>query len=212
MGTRGNTSSRWNPCVGRASCGPDRVRRIRGVAGPGPMGTRGRPRATAHPRPCGGQLDRYAAAQRRPGRGRVPMPHVPAMDAAGELEQIGGGVSTDLPVGEHVMAIVLPHGAHAPTPNGSLSPAESAVRVPAGATDAEPASLRLNGPTVRPALHVCSTSRRVRPSRSPERRRGWWLRRPTGESRRSADDRRRGPARRGARQGTGRRCRAPAWE
>jgi NADPH2:quinone reductase len=42
----------------------------------------------------------------------VPPPYVPGMDAAGVLEQIGEGVSTDLRVGEHVMAIVLPSGAH----------------------------------------------------------------------------------------------------
>src|SRR6516165_11532941 len=41
----------------------------------------------------------------------VPPPHVPGMDAAGVLAQVGEGVETDLAVGDHVMAIVLPWGA-----------------------------------------------------------------------------------------------------
>lgn len=40
----------------------------------------------------------------------IPPPYVPGMDAAGILDQIGAGVSTDLQVGDHVMAIVVPHG------------------------------------------------------------------------------------------------------
>jgi NADPH:quinone reductase len=84
----------------------------------------------------------------------VPMPHVPGMDAAGVLEQIGEGVVTDLKIGEHVMAIVLPNGAHGAYAERIVVPAESAVRVPAGATDAEAASLPMNGLTARLALDV----------------------------------------------------------
>ena len=42
----------------------------------------------------------------------IPPPYVPGMDAAGVLEQIGEGVSTDLQVGDDVMAIVVPSGSH----------------------------------------------------------------------------------------------------
>jgi NADPH:quinone reductase-like Zn-dependent oxidoreductase len=84
----------------------------------------------------------------------VPMPHVPGMDAAGVLEEIGEGVVTDLKVGDHVMAIVVPHGAHGAYAERIVVPAESAVRVPAGATDAEAASLPMNGLTARLALDV----------------------------------------------------------
>ena len=42
----------------------------------------------------------------------IPPPYVPGMDAAGVLEQIGEGVSTDLRVGDHVMAIVVPNASH----------------------------------------------------------------------------------------------------
>ncbi|HWE55933.1 MAG TPA: alcohol dehydrogenase catalytic domain-containing protein, partial [Acidimicrobiales bacterium] len=65
-----------------------------------------------------------------------PPPYVPGMDAAGVLDAIGPGVDTDLRVGDHVMAIVVPKG-----PRGGYSellvvPADSVARVPAGATDA----------------------------------------------------------------------------
>jgi NADPH:quinone reductase len=82
----------------------------------------------------------------------VPPPYVLGMDAAGVLEQIGEGVSTDLRVGEHVMAIVVPGGAHGAYAERIVAPAESVVRVPAGASDAEAASLLLNGLTARLAL------------------------------------------------------------
>jgi NADPH2:quinone reductase len=84
----------------------------------------------------------------------VPMPHVVGMDAAGVLEQIGEGVSTDLRVGEHVMAIVVPNGAHGAYAERIVVPAESVARVPAGATDAEAASLPMNGLTARLALDL----------------------------------------------------------
>jgi NADPH:quinone reductase-like Zn-dependent oxidoreductase len=84
----------------------------------------------------------------------VPMPHVPGMDAAGVLEEIGEGVVTDLKVGDHVMAIVVPHGAHGAYAERIVVPAESAVRVPAGTTDAEAASLPMNGLTARLALDL----------------------------------------------------------
>jgi len=84
----------------------------------------------------------------------VPMPHVPGMDAAGVLEEIGEGVVTDLNLGDRVMAIVVPHETHGAYAEQIVVPAESAARVPAGATDAEAASLPMNGLTARLALDV----------------------------------------------------------
>ena len=81
-------------------------------------------------------------------------PYVPGMDAAGVLEQIGEGISTDLRIGEHVMAIVVPSGAHGAYAERIVVPAESVVRVPAGATDAEAASLPMNALTAHLALDV----------------------------------------------------------
>jgi NADPH:quinone reductase len=84
----------------------------------------------------------------------IPPPYVPGMDAAGELDQIGPGVSTDLHVGDRVMAIVVPHGSHGGYSELLVVPAESAARVPAGASDAEAATLPMNGLTTRQALDM----------------------------------------------------------
>jgi NADPH:quinone reductase len=84
----------------------------------------------------------------------IPPPYVPGMDAAGVLEQIGAGVSTDLKVGDHVMAIVVPRGSHGAYSERIAVPAESVARVPAGATDAEAATLPMNGLTTRQALDL----------------------------------------------------------
>jgi NADPH:quinone reductase-like Zn-dependent oxidoreductase len=84
----------------------------------------------------------------------IPPPYVPGMDAAGVLEQIGVGASTDLRVGDHVMAIVVPHGTHGAYSERIVVPAESVARTPAGATDAEAATLPMNGLTARQALDL----------------------------------------------------------
>jgi NADPH:quinone reductase len=84
----------------------------------------------------------------------IPPPYVPGMDAAGELDQIGSGVSTDLRVGDHVMAIVVPRGSHGGYAQLVVVPAESVTRVPAGATDVEAATLPMNGLTTRQALDL----------------------------------------------------------
>ena len=135
----------------------------------------------------------------------VPPPHVPGMDAAGTLEQIGEGVDTDLRVGDRVMAIVVPLGAHGAYAERVVVPAESVVRSPAGATDAE----AVDAPDER--VDGASGPRRVGPrarghvGRDGRRRRGRRLRRAAGQGRRTAGDRRRRPLRRGARGGAGRR-------
>jgi NADPH2:quinone reductase len=82
----------------------------------------------------------------------VAPPHVPGMDAAGVLEQIGEGVVTDLAVGDRVMAIVLPLGPRGAYAERVVVPVESVVRSPAGASDAEAATLPMNGLTARGAL------------------------------------------------------------
>jgi len=91
-----------------------------------------------------------AEAQREAG----PPPYVPGMDAAGVLEEIGPGVDTDLRVGDHVMAIVVPKGSRGAYAEQVVVPAESVARVPAGASDFEAATLPMNGLTARLALDV----------------------------------------------------------
>jgi NADPH2:quinone reductase len=82
----------------------------------------------------------------------VPPPFVLGMDAAGELDQIGPDVETSLQVGDPVMAVVLPAGAHGAYAEQIVVPAESVVRAPQGASHAEAASLLMNAVTVRAAL------------------------------------------------------------
>ena len=86
----------------------------------------------------------------------VPPPYVPGMDVAGVVDQIGPQTATDLRPGEHVMAIVLPHASHGGYSELIVLPAESVVRVPAGASDAEAATLPMNGLTTVQALDLLS--------------------------------------------------------
>ena len=116
------------------------------VAGPGELGVRVHA-ATVNPTDTvlrsGGRAERLRD---------VPPPHVPGMEAAGVLEQIGDDVETELKLGDRVMAIVLPLGQHGAYAERVVVPAASAVRAPVGTTDAEAATLPMNGLTVRLAL------------------------------------------------------------
>lgn len=84
----------------------------------------------------------------------VPPPYIPGMDVAGVLEQIGPGSSTALQPGEHVMAVVIPHGQTGGYAERVVVPAESVTRVPARATDAEASTLPMNGLTTVQALDL----------------------------------------------------------
>ena len=77
---------------------------------------------------------------------------VPGMDVAGVLTEIAADVTTDLVVGDHVMAIVVPSGQHGGYRADVVVPAESVVRIPNGASDIEAATLPMNGLTARVAL------------------------------------------------------------
>src|SRR3954454_9954193 len=81
-----------------------------------------------------------------------PPPYVPGMDAAGVLDEIGDGVTTDLAVGDHVMAIVIPDGSHGAYAEHIVVPVESVARTPAGASDVEASTLPMNGLSARLAL------------------------------------------------------------
>ena len=83
-----------------------------------------------------------------------PPPYVPGMDVAGVVGAIGPDTETDLEVGDQVMAIVLPDGAHGGYCQELALPAGSVVRVPAGASLAEASTLPMNGLTARLALDL----------------------------------------------------------
>ncbi|MGY1636320.1 NADP-dependent oxidoreductase [Geodermatophilus sp. SYSU D00742] len=95
-------------------------------------------------------------AQRDPVK---EFPFVPGMEAAGELAELGPDVETDLQVGERVMAIVLPTGAHGGYREDLVVPAASVARSPKGASDAEAATLPMNGLTARLALDLLALER-----------------------------------------------------
>ncbi len=79
-------------------------------------------------------------------------PYVPGMDVAGVLTEIGPGVETDLAVGDPVMGIVVPTGAHGGYREDLVLPIGSVARVPAGSSAVEAATLPMNGLTARLAL------------------------------------------------------------
>ncbi|REH17835.1 NADPH:quinone reductase-like Zn-dependent oxidoreductase [Kutzneria buriramensis] len=79
-------------------------------------------------------------------------PFVPGADAAGVVDQIGGGTDTDLSLGDRVMAIVLPAGTHGAYAQYVTVPAESAVKAPTNTGDEEAATVPMNGLTARLAL------------------------------------------------------------
>ncbi len=88
----------------------------------------------------------------------IPPPYVPGMEAAGVLESIGAGASTELSVGDDVMAIVVPRGAHGAYAERVVVPARSVARAPAGSSYAEAATLPMNGLTARAALDALGLS------------------------------------------------------
>lgn len=98
--------------------------------------------------------DTVLRAGTRTGNESVEPPHVPGMDVAGVLDEIGADIDTDLAVGEHVMAIVLPVGSHGGYSESIVLPAESVVRVPAGTGDVAASTLPMNGLTARQALDL----------------------------------------------------------
>src|SRR5437867_4264176 len=87
-----------------------------------------------------------------------PPPYVPGMDVAGVVDEIGAGVSAGFGVGEHVMAIVVPHGSHGGYSEKVVLPAESVVRTPDGASDAQASTLPMNGLTARLSLDLLALS------------------------------------------------------
>jgi NADPH2:quinone reductase len=83
-----------------------------------------------------------------------PPPYVPGMDVAGVLAGVGEGVDTDLSVGDAVMGIVVPDGAHGAYAEQIVLPAESVARAPAGTSHVEASTLPMNGLTARLALDM----------------------------------------------------------
>jgi NADPH:quinone reductase-like Zn-dependent oxidoreductase len=105
--------------------------------------------ATVNPTDTGLRSGRRAAGDRPEGGVAVP-----GMDVAGTVAEVGDGPAVDLTVGDHVMAIVLPSGAHGGYREDIVVPARSVARVPAGASDVAAATLPMNGLTARQAIDL----------------------------------------------------------
>ncbi len=88
----------------------------------------------------------------------VPKPHVPGMDVAGVIDQVGVGVDGDLAVGDDVMAIVIPNGPHGAYSEYVVVPAASVARIPAGIDHAHASTLPMNGLTTVQALDLLELS------------------------------------------------------
>lgn len=81
-----------------------------------------------------------------------PPPYIPGMDAAGIIDEIGSGTTTDLAVGDTVMAMVIQDSAHGAYRESIVLSADSVALAPAGSTHIEAATLPMNGLTARLSL------------------------------------------------------------
>lgn len=88
-----------------------------------------------------------------------PPPYVPGMDAAGVVDEIGDDAGSELAVGDHAMAIVVPQGSHGAYSEYVVVPAGSIVRAPVEAEDVAAATLPMNGLTARLALDTLALPR-----------------------------------------------------
>ena len=83
---------------------------------------------------------------------RDPPPYVPGMDVAGVIDEIGAGTQTILAVGDAVMAMVVNRASHGGYSESIVLPADAVVRIPAGKSLIEAATLPMNGLTARQSL------------------------------------------------------------
>ena len=79
-------------------------------------------------------------------------PYIPGMDVAGIIDEIGLGTGADLSIGDEVMAMVVNNGSHGGYRESIVLSADSVVRIPAGTTLMEAATLPMNGLTARQSL------------------------------------------------------------
>lgn len=83
---------------------------------------------------------------------KYPPPYVPGMDVAGVIDEIGVGTTTDLVIGDAVMAMVANIGSHGGYRESIVLCADSVVRIPQDVTLIEAATLPMNGLTARQSL------------------------------------------------------------
>jgi NADPH:quinone reductase len=82
----------------------------------------------------------------------IQPPHVPGMDVAGVIDAIGPGTTTDLAVGDAVMAMVDNQGSHGGYRESIVLSADAVAPIPEGVSLVEAATLPMNGLTARQTL------------------------------------------------------------
>ncbi len=83
-----------------------------------------------------------------------PFPYVPGMDAAGVVDQVGSEVTTGVSVGDAVMAMVVPRGAHGAYREKIVLQGSSVVPAPTGFSHAQVCTLPMNGLTATLSLDL----------------------------------------------------------
>jgi len=83
-----------------------------------------------------------------------PPPYVPGMDCAGVVDEVGDGVTTGVAVGDRVMAMVIPKGAHGAYREQIVLDQMAVVPAPAGTSHVEACTLPMNALTARLSLNL----------------------------------------------------------
>lgn len=82
----------------------------------------------------------------------IQPPHVPGMDVAGVIDAIGAGTTTDLAVGDAVMAMVDNQGSHGGYRESIVLSADAVAPIAEGVSMVQAATLPMNGLTARQTL------------------------------------------------------------
>jgi len=97
--------------------------------------------------------DTYTRNGSRAGVPHVESPHVPGMDVAGVVDEVGEGVTT-VRVGDDAMAIVVPSEGYGGYSEYVVVPQRSVTRMPAGRTYAEACTIPMNALTAQLSLDL----------------------------------------------------------
>ena len=87
-----------------------------------------------------------------------PPPYVPGMDVAGVVDEVDDDISTNVAVGDAVMAMVVPKASHGAHREQIVLNARSVVPAPAGTSHVEACTLPMNGLTARQSLDLLGLS------------------------------------------------------
>ena len=87
-----------------------------------------------------------------------PPPYVPGMDVAGVVDEVDDDISTNVAVGDAVMAMVVPNASHGAYREQIVLNARSVVPAPAGTSHVEACTLPMNGLTAQQSLDLLGLS------------------------------------------------------